>query len=250
MGFNVTIFNRFTRQPAFTAELDAAHASDPADVNLGRAVRQAKQAGAYLAGTSLTGANLAGADLIGANLVDCNLAYADLRGANLAGGNLAGSYLHHADLTDANLSGTYLHGAFLAAVKGLAPERCTPLLMLYDQPGKIRAYKLVTEDGCGPFDGRLRYAVGQSVHVVDANTDPARECAEGINVATLPWCLAEWKPGYRILVVEFEAKDIAAIPTGTRGGFRLHRCTVVGEKRIDPSAMGLARSPERRSWGW
>lgn len=38
-------------------------------------------------------------------------------------------------------------------------------------------------------------------------------CAAGINVATLDWCMKEWKIGHRILLVEFTAADIAAIPT-------------------------------------
>jgi hypothetical protein len=46
-----------------------------------------------------------------------------------------------------------------------------------------------------------------------------------------------------VLVVEFTAKDIAAIPNGD-GKFRLHRCRVVGEKKIDPVALGLVKEEE------
>ena len=35
---------------------------------------------------------------------------------------------------------------------------------------------------------------------------------------------------YRL--AEFEAKDIAAIPIGSDGKFRVHRCTIVGEKDL------------------
>ena len=42
------------------------------------------------------------------------------------------------------------------------------------------------------------------------------------------------REGFRILIVEFTAKDIAAIPTGTDGKFRLHRCKVVAEKQVGP----------------
>jgi len=109
--------------------------------------------------------------------------------------------------------------------------------MLLDQPGRIRAYKLVTHDGYGPFSGGLRYEIGESVSVENANTDVTVYCGAGINVATLDWCMREWRPGYRILVVEFEAKDIAAIPIATDGKFRLHRCDVVAEK--DLTEIGL-----------
>ena len=54
----------------------------------------------------------------------------------------------------------------------------------------------------------------------------------GIHLATLDWCLKDWKPGYRILVAEFAAADIAAIPIGSDGKFRVRRCTIVGEKAL------------------
>src|SRR5690606_14507358 len=124
----------------------------------------------------------------------------------------------------------------------IAPERVTPLLMLLDQPGKIRAYKLVTADGMSPINHkRINYEIGKSIAVADANTDPSEHCAAGVNVATLDWCLKEWQPGWRIFVVEFTAADIAAIPTATDGKFRLHRCDVVAEKAIDPVALGLVK---------
>ena len=137
-----------------------------------------------------------------------------------------------ANLSRANLSRANLSGATLSRATGIQPERSTPLLMLLDQPGAIRAYKLVDAQGVGPFNGGVTYRVGESVRVKKANTDPTEHCAAGINVATLDWCLANWQEGYRILIVEFTAKDIAAIPTATDGKFRLHRCLVVAEKDI------------------
>ncbi len=89
----------------------------------------------------------------------------------------------------------------------------------------------VTADGVGPFNGGIVYRVGESVSA-KANTDATEHCGAGINVATLDWCLANYVNGYRILVVEFTAADIATIPTATDGKFRLHRCTVVAEKDI------------------
>jgi hypothetical protein len=103
---------------------------------------------------------------------------------------------------------------------------------LRDQLGKVRAYKLVTADGIGPFNGGIKYEIGKSYEVTDANTDEAVQCAAGINLATLDWCLKEWKESYRILVAEFMAKDIAAIPIGSDGKFRVYRCKIVGEKDL------------------
>ena len=134
----------------------------------------------------------------------------------------------------ADLYGANLYGANLSRANGITPERSTALLMLLDQPGPIRAYKLVTADLASPINTTrtLRYDIGSALSVGDANTDVNEPCAAGVNVATLDWCLREWREGWRVMIVEFTAQDIAAIPTATDGKFRLHRCTVVGEKDI------------------
>jgi hypothetical protein len=188
--------------------------------------------GADLSGANLSGANLSRANLSGANLSRANLSGANLSGANLSRANLSGANLYGADLYGANLYGADLYGANLSGARGADAARCTPLLMLLDQPGAIRAYKLVTADGVGPFNGGITYAIGQSYDVSDANCDVTEACGAGINVATLDWCLREWREGYRVLIVEFTAADIAAIPTATDGKFRLWRAKVVGEKDI------------------
>jgi hypothetical protein len=215
-------------------------------------VEEAAKARAYLARAYLAGAYLAGADLAGANLEGAYLARANLEGANLVGAYLEGAYLAGANLEGANLVGAYLagadlaranlEGANLAGAKGIQRCKTTPLLLLLDQPGKIRAYKLVTKGGIGPFNGGLEYEIGKRVEVADADSNHGEPCAAGINVADLIWCAREWRDGYRILIVEFEAKDIACIPTATNGKFRLHRCDVVGEK--DLVELGLVEAPK------
>ena len=185
----------------------------------------------------------------GANLYDANLSRANLCGANLRGANLRGANLCDADLYDANLSGANLSradlsGADLSRATGIAPERCTDLLMLLDQVGKIRAYKLTRADGSGPTYPGLTYEVGKTVKAADANTDPDDHCGAGVNLATLPWCLSQWQPGYRIFVCEFTRADIAAIPTATDGKFRTHRCKVVREIPAEQIAEWLGLPPE------
>ena len=145
---------------------------------------------------------------------------ADLRGSNLSG----------SDLSDSNLSGA----------TGFHPLRVTPLLMLLDQPGKIRAYKMTAADGRSPIhpNGQITYSVGSMHEVDNANPDVSESCGAGINVATLDWVMREWRPSYRVFVVEFTAADIAAIPTATDGKFRLHRCTVVAEKNLAEIGLG------------
>ena len=172
-------------------------------------------------------ANLCGADLCGA----------DLCGADLCGANLCGANLCEANLREANLRGADLRGA-----DGFNKLMASPLQMLRDQPGPIRAYKLVTSDGFGPTYPTVKYEIGKSVEAA-GETDETIECARGINLATLDWCMREWRTGQRILVVEFTAADIAAIPVATDGKFRVHRCTVVGEK--DLTEIGLICGVER-----
>ena len=211
--------------------------------------------GAYLSGANLSGADLGDADLSGANLGDANLGGANLGDADLSGANLSGADLGDADLGDAYLGGAYLGGAnlrganlgdaylgdanlgdaYLGGAEGIHPSRITPLHILLDQPGKVRAYKLVNEHNQGPFNGGLTYNVGETVEVDACNTDPDAHCGAGINVATLPWCLDSWQPGYKVLLVEFKAKDIACIPTATDGKFRVYRCKVIRE--IDVSEI-------------
>ena len=140
--------------------------------------------------------------------------------------------IHAALKSGATLSGANLFGANLSGAIGISPERCTPLFMLRDQPGIIHAYKLVTANGIGPFNGGITYQIGRSYEVAAANTDPLEQCGAGINVATLDWCLMNYSAGYRVFIVAFTAADIAVIPTATDGKFRLFRCTVVSEKDI------------------
>ncbi len=242
-GANLTDAN-LTRANLTGAYLAGAYLAGAylTDANLARAnLTRANLADAYLTGANLTGANLAGAYLADANLARANLTGANLAGANLARANLAGANLAGADLARADLAGADLAGADLADAFGLAPERVQPLLMLLDQPGAIRAYKLVDKDGNSPLSryGKLHYAIGEVVRVAEANISVNADCGAGVNVATLDWCLRWWKPGCRVLIVEFEAADIAAIPTASDGKFRVHRCRVVGEKHLDVVALGL-----------
>ena len=156
-------------------------------------------------------------------------AKANLSRANLSGADLSGANLYGADLSRADLSGA----------KGVNPYICTPLLFLLDQPGKIRAYKLVNADGEGPYNGGIVYKIGQTYAVNDINTNPGEPCGAGINLATLDWCMKEWRDGYRILIAEFTAKDIACIPTATDGKFRVRKCKII--RAVNLKKIGLVK---------
>jgi hypothetical protein len=197
--------------------------------------------GAYLRGAYLRGAYLRGADLQGAYLQGAYLRGADLQGAYLQGAYLQGADLQGADLQGAYLQGAYLQGAYLQGAKGVNKFLASPLHMLRDQPGPIRAYKLVTAEGFGPTYPSIKYEVGKAVDA-KGDTNESLECSHGINLASIDWVLKEWRTGYRILVVEFTAADIAAIPVASDGKFRVHRCTVVAEKSLEE--VGLVVAPE------
>ena len=151
------------------------------------------------------------------------------------GANLRFADLGYADLGSANLGSANLGYADLRYAKGLRPERSNELLLLREQVGKIRAYKLVTADLKSPIhsDNPITYEIGSTVQA-EADTNEARDCGPGINLATLPWCLNEHREGHRILVCEFTAKDIAAIPNAD-GKFRVHKAKVV--KELDLTEM-------------
>jgi len=184
-----------------------------------------------------------GANLGYANLRSADLRFADLGFANLGSANLGSANLGFADLGSADLGSANLRFAHLRSAKGVSPERSNELLLLREQVGKIRAYKLVTADLKSPIqtDSPITYEIGTTVQA-EADTDEAKDCGAGINLATLPWCLNEHREGHRILVCEFTAKDIAAIPNAD-GKFRVHKAKVV--KELDLTEMFEREARER-----
>jgi uncharacterized protein YjbI with pentapeptide repeats len=211
-----------------------------------------------LSGADLYEANLSRADLYGVDLHGANLHGADLYKANLSRANLSRADLSRADLSRANLykadlSGADLSGANLYRAIGVNKYLAAPLQLLRDQPGKIRAYKLVKQGGDSPMCRQqngaqpINYRIGAAYEVQGANKDELAECGSGINLATLDWCLREWREGFRILVAEFEAADIAAIPIASDGKFRVTRCTIVGEKTLEELGLPPAETHREAS---
>jgi hypothetical protein len=101
--------------------------------------------------------------------------------------------------------------------------------MLYDQIGKIRAYKIINNLDEGIYNGGLKYIIGNTVSVKDWDENPNNQCGKGISLATLDWCINVWRKGYKILLCEFTSRDIVAIPTNTDGKFRVKKCKVIRE---------------------
>jgi hypothetical protein len=143
--------------------------------------------------------------------------------ANLTGADLTGANLTGADLYAANLTGANLTGADLTIFPGLF------LLRLQPPDAKLRAWKFVRADGGSPIqENRIIYVKGKSYSIKDGDSDERIQCAAGLNVATLPWCLRESNKDDDLIVeVEFQAKDILAIPFGTDGKFRVSKLKVI-----------------------
>ncbi len=75
----------------------------------------------------------------------------------------------------------------------------------------------------------MTYLAGTTLDEPNADPDEKKDCAAGINLATLDWCLREWKDGYRIMLCEFKRRDLACVPIGSDGKFRVRRCKVLRE---------------------
>ena len=182
-------------------------------------------------------ANLRGANLQGANLWEANLRGANLQEANLWEANLRGADLRRANLQEANLQGANLQEANLEGAVNIDKVKGFPypdLYILKSAKGTLRAYKLVNEKNEGIFNGGLRYEIGKVVEVKDYDEDERVLCSKGINVATLTWCKNQKESDtQKILEVEFEAKDIVAIPYATDGKFRVRKCKVLKEVQND-----------------
>ena len=163
-------------------------------------------------------------------------AEADLRSADLRSANLRSADLRYADLGYADLR----------YAKGISKYLASPLYILKDQVGAVRAYKLVDAEYKSPIHGtKLHYLIGSTHEVPDANTDENEDCGAGLHVATLDWCMREWQPTWRIILCEFQAEDLACIPLFTPGKFRVRKLTVIRE--LDLKEIGLIKDEEPKA---
>jgi hypothetical protein len=134
---------------------------------------------------------------------------------------------------------------YLPYAAGVNKNLTTPLRILLEQPGAIRAYKLVSECGEGPYAtdngyAPINYFESEEFSVETFNLNESISCGAGISLASLDWCIKHWRPGYRILIMEFFAnapKHNLCVPTATDGKFRVKACRRVGE--TDLRELGL-----------
>lgn len=129
-------------------------------------------------------------------------------------------------LVEANLRGANLRGA-----ENLIPYfKNDNLSILRNQKNPIIAYKYLTKDMKSPINGKkIEYKIGKIVEEKDCNFNEFESCGAGLNVATLEWCLKEnnGNTDTTYIEVEFDPKDIVAIPWGTDGKFRVSKLKVL-----------------------
>ncbi len=173
-----------------------------------------------------------------------------MRNADLRNADLSGADLRNADLRNADLSGA----------TGLTVPAVSDLALLFAQPGPIRAYKVVTSAGRSPVSGAgrgwraLEYKIGQRVECDgEPNRDPAESCGAGLHVATPRWVVDYLRSSrydfdggrIRVLVVEFNRDDLAAIPFSSEGKFRVKGCTPIAEVSRDELVAWLGETPAK-----
>jgi len=176
---------------------------------------------ANLQEADLQGANLWRADLQGANLQGANLQEADLWRANLQEANLQGADLWRANLQGADLQGANLWRANLRGGKNFEPYNLCDLysLKLLPQETILRFWKYLNK-GESPYQN-FKYEVGKEYNFDDCEKSEYVLCGKGGNVATLTWCLRDNLNADEFIEVEFQVKDIVAIPINSDGKFRV-----------------------------
>ena len=132
----------------------------------------------------------------------------------------------NADLSGADLRGADLSNAYLRGVD-LKTNRNSLNILRY-QTGTLRAFKYLNKDMRSPYQG-FKYEIGKEYKTDDYNENESEECGKGISVATLEWCLKDTNKNLDIIYVEveFDAKDIVAIPYFTDGKFRVKKMKIV-----------------------
>ena len=75
----------------------------------------------------------------------------------------------------------------------------------------------------------FKYEIGKTYSTKDCNDDERVLCGKGLNVATLEWCLRDNTCDLTktYIIVEFDVKDIVAIPYNSDGKFRVWKIKII-----------------------
>lgn len=169
----------------------------------------------------LTGTNFYKANLTGVTFQDCTFSSST---------SFLSADIKRIDVTPISAENQQILVLRLSQARNFHPEMFDMLRLLQYQKGKVRLFKLVTDNDTGIYmSGKtsLTYTNGKTVKVNKYNTNCRIECAKGIHLATLDWCYKHFEEGYKIKVCEFDVKDIVAIPYGGEGKIRVRKCKVL-----------------------
>ena len=149
------------------------------------------------------------------------------KSANLHSADLHSADLRYADLHSADLRYADLRYADLQSAKNLIKSYQGLLSILKNQKNKLIAYKYLNGN-ISPYQD-FKYEIGKTYEVKEFDTDEFNECGKGLNVATLEWCLKDtnFSLDKTYIEIEFDPKDIVAIPYFTDGKFRVKKLKVI-----------------------
>jgi len=129
---------------------------------------------------------------------------------------------------------------------------CFANFILKIQKNKLIAYKYLYGNH-SPYKN-FKYEIGKTYQIKtsDCETDETILCGPGLNVATLEWCLRDTNccinPNISYIEVEFDPKDIVAIPYNSDGKFRVKKLKVIrklSEKELEKALKPLNPSKEK-----
>ena len=163
--------------------------------------------------------------LTGADLSGKDLSFAELSGAVLSGADLS-----FTELSGANLSRAVLSGADLSGAKNINMRYRTNLNILKSCKQRQIAYKFLQKDLISPYQS-YKYKVGMTYESKNSNNDILSLCGEGINLATLEWCVANRDRSDLIGEFMYNPKDLI-IPFNSDGKFRIKSGGKVKFRRI------------------
>lgn len=218
--------------------------------------------GSYLAGASFVGmktrdvggyrsspclsfgySNLSDVNFEGCNLKSCYFAYSlalnsNFNNADVSYSDFTSSFLRDSTFVGANVQGIKTCRANLTGVVGINKANYSPTKLLIDgMVGTIQAYKLVTDEYTGIHYPGLYYTPGAVFENMKADKNEDNGCSFGINLATLPWCISNYRPGMRIMRVSFDRSQLACVPYDIEGVIRVTGCRVLEE--VDLYTLGL-----------
>jgi len=173
-------------------------------------------------------ADLSSADLSYADLRSADLRFADLRSADLSSADLRSADLRYANLRSANLRSANLRSADLRSAKYKEPIFLPDIYSLKLLPEEtILTFWKFLKNGHSPYNGNIEYKVGEEYKFSDCVKSEYLECAKGGNVATLMWCLKSDFGADEFIEVQFQVKDIGALPICSDGKFRVKKFKVL-----------------------